>query len=142
MRFLGKFRFWGRNPLTIVEIAIGIFSMVGGLYVVSPLLSYSVAINGASPIIALLSHPFAIIGYGLLFIISGALIIAGVIKRRYTLRSWGLFLNILLRIYSLIGTFLLQGFLPLTWLNSFLVLIIALICWVAVRGFIVRGFHP
>lgn len=139
MGLFSRFRFWGRNPLTIVELIIGIFSMVGGLYVISPIMQYSVAVNGATPTILLLSHPIAIAIYGAIFIISGLLIVLGVWKRKYQLRSWGLFSNILVRMYGLTGTFIIQGFLPLTWLSTLVVILIAVVCYVTVRGFIVRG---
>jgi hypothetical protein len=139
MGFLDKFRFWGRNPLTIVEMIIGITSVVGGLYVLSPLLVYSTAINGAGPIVALIAHPIGIMIFGLIIVISGLMMVIGVWKRKYKIRSWGLFVNILARTYALIGGFLISGFLPLTWMSSFVVLLITILCYIVVRGFLIRG---
>jgi hypothetical protein len=139
MSFFGNFKFWGRNPLTIIELIIGISSIVGGLYVLSPFLAYSVSVNGAAPIVALLSHPISIYGYGLVYLFSGILIVFGIFKRRYRIRSAGLFVNILARIYGLCGTFIVQGLLPLTWISPLIVLLVTIICYVVVRGFIFRG---
>lgn len=141
MRWLSNFRFWGRNPLTIVEFVIGAASVIAGIYIMSPALAYSTQINGAGAIVSMLGHPIGLTIYGFIFFISGAIMIAGIVKRRYKWRSTGLFMNACVRTYGLIGTFIIQGILPLSWLSSLVVLIIVLICYMTVRGFIHRGIE-
>ena len=129
-----RFRFWGRNPLTIVEFIIAVASIIGGVYVASPLIIYSSLVNGATPLVAALAHPVALVAFGVLLALSGIIVIAGIFMHRYRWRANGLFLNILLRIYGIIVTFLIQGLLPLTWLATLTVTIIALVCYLYDRG--------
>lgn len=137
--FLARFKFWGRSPLTIVEVVIGIVTIVAGVYILSPALVYSTTMNGASPLVATLGSQLGISLFGGFFLLSGLVMLYGIFKRNYRIRSAGLFMNILARTYGLIGYFLVTGILPLTWLSSLTILIIAVICWVVVRGFIHRG---
>lgn len=139
MRFLGRVRFLGRSPLTIVELIIAIGAIVGGLYVMSPILAYSTAVNGASPLIQILGHPVAILIYGGMYVASGATSVYGILSRNTALRSIGLFCQTLCRTYGLIGTFLIQGFLPFTWWSSSIVIFISIIVYIWLRGLIVRG---
>lgn len=129
----------GRSPLTIVELIVSIGAIVSGLYVISPMLAYSTSINGASAIVQILGHPVAIMLYGGLFLVSGVLSVFGIITRRTTLRSIGLFWQLAARTYGLLGTFLVQGFLPFTWWSSAIVLFISLVVYVWIRGLLLRG---
>lgn len=129
----------GRSPLTVIEFVIGVTSIIGGLYVISPLLTVSTIVNGASPLVQTIGSQIGIGVFGTLFIISGCLMTLGIIRRNYRVRSIGAFLNMLLRIYALLANFLIQGFLPLTWMSSFVVLITVLVCWIVVKGMIIRG---
>jgi len=106
---------------------------------VSPLLSYSVMTNGATPLVATIANPIALICYGVFLLIAGALVVAGIIKRKYRWRSSGLFMIILIRTYGLLVGFLVAGFLPLTWLASLVVLLTAVVCYIVVRGFVTIG---
>lgn len=139
MRFLGRARFLGRSPLTIVELIIAIGAIVGGLYVMSPALVYSTAVNGASPLIQILAHHVAILIYGATYVTAGALSVYGIIIRNTALRSIGLFWQTLSRAYGLIGTFLVQGLLPFTWWSSAIVIFISIVVYIWLRGLIVRG---
>ena len=139
MGVLGRVRFLGRSPLTIVELIIAIGAIVGGLYVMSPFLTYSTAVNGASPIVHVLGHPVALMVYGAIFVLSGVASIYGIITRRTNFRSSGLFWNMMARTYGLFGTFMVQGLLPFTWWSSAVVLAISVVVYIWLRGLLFRG---
>lgn len=139
MGFLGRVRFLGRSPLTIVELILAISAIVGGLYLLSPLLAYSTVINGASPLVQTLGHPVAIMFYGIIYITGGLMSTVGIFMRKTVLRSTGMFLIMLVRTYGLFITFLVQGFLPLTWLSSATVIGVSVVVYIWLRGLILRG---
>lgn len=99
----------------------------------SPLLTYSSATFGAGALAQTIANPTGIFIFGFLFFASGALLAAGLVWDKKSWRAYGLFANILLRIYSLIGTWLTIGFLPLTWLSNFALILIAIVVYLAVR---------
>jgi hypothetical protein len=117
----------------VIKWIISLTSIVGGLYVMSPLLTLSTANYGAGALAQTIANPTGIFIFGFLFFASGALLAVGLIWDKKTLRAYGLFANILLRTYSLIGTWLTVGFLPLTWLSNLAVLLIAIVVYLAVR---------
>ena len=133
MKLSVKFDANKRSPLKVIKWIIAIVSIVGGLYVMSPLLSYSTAAFGAGALAQTIANPVGIFIFGFLFFASGALLAAGLIWDKKTWRAYGLFANILLRIYSLIGTWLTVGFLPLSWLSNLAVVLIAIVVYLAVR---------
>lgn len=122
-----------RSPLKVIKWIIAIVSIIGGLYVMSPLLTYSSATFGAGALAQTIANPTGIFIFGFLFFASGALLAAGLVWDKKSWRAYGLFANILLRIYSLIGTWLTIGFLPLTWLSNFALILIAIVVYLAVR---------
>jgi hypothetical protein len=133
MKLSVRFDSQNRSPLKVIKWIISIVSIVGGLYVMSPLLVYSTATFGAGALSQTIANPVGIFTFGLLFFASGALLAVGLIWDKKTLRAYGLFANILLRIYSLIGTWLTVGFLPLSWLSNFALIMIAIVVYLAVR---------
>lgn len=122
-----------RTPLRIIEWIVSAVSIIGGLYIVSPLLTYSTAQFGAGAIAQTIANPIGILIFGLLFFASGALLAAGLIRDSKRLRAYGIFAVIMCRIYTVIGTWLTIGFLPLGWLSSFTVLLISIIVYLAIR---------
>lgn len=126
------------SPLTIVELIIAISTIVGGVYVLSPLLDISTYLHSASPLVATLGSDIGILLFGLIFLISGILMLVGVIVGNYRLRSIGLFTNFMSRLYVILATFIIQGFLPLTWVSNFTIGVIAIVCYLVVRGMIIK----
>jgi hypothetical protein len=122
-----------RSPLKVIKWIIAVTSIIGGLYVMSPLLTYSTAAFGAGALAQTIVNPVGIFIFGLLFFASGALLVVGLIWDKKTLRAYGLFANIVLRIYSLFGTWLTVGFLPLSWLSNLAIILIAIVVYFAVR---------
>lgn len=139
MGFLGRVKFLGRSPLTIIELIIAVGAVVGGLYVLSPLLAYSTAINGATPVISALGHPLAVGAYGACYFLGGGISIIGIFSRRVGFRSVGIFVSMMARTYGLFVTFLIQGFLPLTWWSSAIVLAVSVVIYIWLRGLILRN---
>lgn len=137
-KVFGNLRWLGRSPLTIVELIVGIATVISGVYVLTPLIDYSTYLHGATPLVATLGSALGIHIFGAFYLLSGLLIIYGIFKRNYRARSVGLFMNILGRTYILLAGFLIQGFLPFTWLNPFVMILIVTICWLVVKGMIVR----
>jgi hypothetical protein len=138
-----RVKFLGRSPLTIVELIIGLAAVVGGLYVVSPFLELTVAVGTAPPYVQALASQPAILVLGALALINGIAIIYGIFAKNYTVRSIALFSNICLRLFTILAVIAAQGPLPLTgWLNSFWLLLISIVCWVVVRGLVIRRIKP
>jgi hypothetical protein len=133
MKLSVRFDNHNRTPLKVIKWIISIVSIVGGLYVMSPLLNYSSANFGAGALAQTIANPTGIFIFGFLFFASGALLAAGLIWDKKSWRAYGLFANILLRVYSLIGTWLTIGFLPLSWLSNFALILIAIVVYLAVR---------
>lgn len=142
MAFFSKFRFSDRSPLTVVEFIVAALTIIGGLYLLSPLLDISVALHGASPLVATLANSTAIAFYGVFLTSIGAINISAIYKRNYKWRSRALFGNILIRLYGFIVTMLVQGPIPPTWLSSFGIMLIAIVCYSVVKGMDVRRLKP
>lgn len=122
-----------RTPFRMIKWILSVTSIVGGLYVMSPLLSYSTAAFGAGVLAQTIANPVGIFIYGFIFFASGALLAVGLIWDSKTLRAYGLLANILCRVYSLFGTWLTVGFLPLSWLTQLAVILISIVVYFAVR---------
>lgn len=133
---LKRFRVFERSPLTIIELIIAVATIIGGLYVFTPFLVVGIDVSHGPQIAKLIASTLGIAAVGGVAVLAGALSIFGIYKRSYKLRSAGLFTNIILRTYTLSATILIQGFLPLTWLSGLTILLVLIVCWIVVRGFI------
>jgi hypothetical protein len=135
----GRRKFFGRSPLTLIEIVIAVSTIIGGLYVVSPLIDVPSLFTGqSSPLIHILGTAAPIKVYGLILIVTGCATLIGVWRRNYRLRANAMFINILARLYSLLGTLLVQGFLPFTWSPAATLIAIAVIIYIYLRGLLFR----
>jgi hypothetical protein len=133
MKLSVRFDIHKRTPLRVIEWIISISSIISGLYVMSPLLSYSTATFGAGALAQTIAQPTGIFIFGLLFFASGALVVVGLIRSKKQWRAYGLFGIITCRFYALLGTWLTIGFLPLSWLSGSVVLLIAIVVYLAIR---------
>lgn len=134
MGAFSRVRFLGQSPLTCIELIIAISAVVGGLYVMSPFLVVNVSLTQAPSLVQNLASYTGIIILGLAAVLNGLVMLWGIFRRNYAIRSLGLFTNILLRLYVIIATIAAQGFFPMTWLSSLTIMGIAVICWLHVRG--------
>jgi hypothetical protein len=118
-----------RNPVATIEAVIGIATIIAGLYVLSPLLDISVADNGPTPFVKALASGVGLVLFGVAYTASGFMMLLGLFKKDMRLRTSGLFLNGLTRMYVTIVTLLVQGPLPLSWISNFLVGLVVFILW-------------
>lgn len=107
----------------------------------SPLVHLSTIVHGATPIVAALSATPILYVVGVVYTLSGVGITYGIYKRKYPIRAWSLFANIMIRLYALVLTWLMQGLLPLTWLGPLTVLAITVVCYLIVRGMQARNIN-
>lgn len=121
------------NPLIIIEWIISISTIIGGLYLLSPVWKLGYVLNSTGPIAQAVTSEIGIVAVAVFAIFTGLLVIAGIIKRKVAWRSAGLFLNGMLRLYALIAGILLNGLFPMTWLSSAVVMCIALYIWGRIR---------
>lgn len=133
MKFSVRFDNKRRTPLKIVEWILSSLAMIGGLYVMSPLLNYSTVMNGAGALAQTIAHPVGIFIYGLIFFVSGAILAVGLVRNKKQLRVIGLVSTTICRIYSLIGTWLTIGFLPSTWLNSLGIILVSVVIYFVIK---------
>lgn len=117
------------TPLIAIQWIIAVISLVAGAYMVSPLLQLSIDLQGKSGFLQAVGSSHGILIFGLVFIFSSLLIISGILFKTTWLRSAGLFLNGLCRLYSIIATILAVGFLPFSWASNALVMLIAFYIW-------------
>lgn len=121
------------NPLIVVEWFISVSAIIGGLYLMSPVLRLNSIIHSNGAIAQAVTSDIGIVLVAAFAIFTGLLIVAGIIKRKASWRSAGLFLNGMLRLYALIAGILINGLLPLTWLSSAVLLCITLYIWGRIR---------
>lgn len=121
------------NPLIVIQWIIATTTIAAGAYVASPFLRLSVIFHGKSALLQTIGSDVGIIVFGFFFILSGLLMVAGIVKRKVEWRSAGLFLNGLCRLYVIIAGFLAFGFLPLNWLSNAVIMFIVFYIWARIR---------
>lgn len=123
----------------MVELIIGISAIVGGLYVLSPFLVIGLELSGAPSVVKILATPAPIFALGLVAVLNGIAMVYGIFARNYRVRSIGLFVQILLRLYVIIVVIAAQGLFPLDWLANATLLGVSIVCYLVVRGMIIRN---
>lgn len=121
------------NPLSATAFIIGVSTVVGGVYLLSPLLVISTVINGASPLVNVLGTGLGIWAFGLYFLASGIFLLLGLARNNVKFVRGGLLASILGRFYSILAYFIIIGPLPLTWLANLTVACISIVVWLALR---------
>lgn len=133
MKLSVRFDIATRTPLRIIEWILSALAIIGGAYVMSPLLTYSTAAFGAGAIAQTIAHPIGIFVFGFLLFASGVTLAIGLVNNNKKWRSAGLLMQIICRIYALLGTWITIGLLPLTWLSGAGLLAIAIVIYFVVR---------
>lgn len=100
---------------------------------VSPLLRVSINLYGKSAWLQTVSSDIGILAFGCIFILSGLLMIFGIVTRKVKWRSAGLFLNGLCRFYVIVASILAVGILPVTWLANATIMVIVFYIWGRIR---------
>jgi len=117
------------TPLRIIKWFIAIQTILGGLYILSPLLGDILLASDSSVIAKTIVHPVGIAAVGIIFLVSGLILAVGLIRNKKSLVATGLFANILVRIYGLIGGWIINGFLPPSWLAGLTLLFICIVLY-------------
>ncbi len=115
--------------VTAIEYVVTFSTLIGGIYVVSPLLELSTSTNGPGTLVATLGSPVGIYLYGAVMIIAALVVLYGLIKKKNWACRAGLLTIAISRLYSVIGAWLIAGFLPLTWFPAFTLFIVVSILW-------------
>jgi len=89
--------------------------------------------NGQSAFLQTAGSDIGLLLFGVVFILSGIIMVVGLMRRKVGWRSTGLFLNGLARFYVITATILAQGVLPLTWLSNLVVMAIVFYIWGRIR---------
>lgn len=132
-------RIRGRNPLTYIELMIAITSVIGGVYILSPFVVLNLPPSTGSTVILAITSQLGVAALGVAAIVSGLMIIWGILALRTRPRQWGLFLGILLRFYTVFATLLIYGLVPLNWMNSLVQALIMAVCYINLKSRAGRG---
>lgn len=129
MRLTSRFIPSSIDPIRSIEWVIAVFTFVGGTYLFTPLYQTSVAQNGLSSIAMVMSHPLMVLIWGALLLVSAVLVMVGLWKDLPQLKSAGWFGIIMARIFQLFTTFLVVGFLPITWIYPLTITVVVILLW-------------
>jgi hypothetical protein len=126
-----------RSPLTIVELIIAVFTVIGGLYVMSPLVVVDVSITHFASVANFIAGQAGLILLGVAAVFSGMATIVGVCRRNYRMRSAGMFSNILLRVYAFTASLIFFAPISINF-TAITLLAICVVCWLNVRSMVFR----
>jgi len=133
MRLIEKVLAIGSDPIRNIEWVIAICTLLGGLYIFTPLYDLSIARVGMSPFAAALANPISIFLWGAVLLVGAGLVIFGLVKNEPRFKSAGWFTIMLARFFQILTTWLVVGFLPITWIHPFTVFAVILILWAKAR---------
>jgi hypothetical protein len=126
-------KFIGHDPTTVIEFILALGMLVGGLYVLSPFVVINISLSTAPAAVQALASTIGLALLGGTSAAVGAANLYGIWKYNYKVRSAALFSQIMIRLYVFIATLFAQGFFPLTWLSSFILMCVATICYLTLR---------
>lgn len=136
----------GNDPqktiLRSIEWIVAVCTLVGGIYIFTPLYAVSKASNGASLFASSLGHPLSIFLWGSLLLVGAILVIFGKLTKRPQVKSVGWFSIFLARFFQILTTILVQGFLPLSWIYPFTVMLIVMVLWLRARLEVYQNAAP
>lgn len=133
MRLLAKIFSRRNEPIRYVEWVIALFTLFGGFYLFTPLYQTSVARNGLGTIALILAHPLMVLLWASLLLVSSFLVIIGLWRDMPQLKSAGWFGIFLARFFQLMATFMIAGFLPLSWIYPATITAVVVVLWGAAR---------
>lgn len=117
------------DPIRVIEWVIAVCTAAGGLYLFTPLYTVSVQQNGLSAVAATFAHPLMVLVWGALLLVSALLVLFGLWKKMPQIKSVGWFGIILARFFQILTTFLAVGFLPITWIYPFTIMLVIIVLW-------------
>jgi hypothetical protein len=129
MKVFDKYVSAAISPLRAIEWAIATMTLVGGLYIFSPLYETSKALHGPSAFVSALSHPYIILFFGAVLVVSSVLVMVGLKTNKPQFKSAGWFAIILCRFFQILTTWIAVGLLPLLWIYPFTLTLVIIILW-------------
>lgn len=123
-----------REPLITICWIIAIVAVVGGTWILLPTFDIgSVVQTGSSALSETVLDNIATYAISVPAIISGCIMMYGIVKRKDNVLAWGLFINLILRIFAFLVAVLVYG-LPPTWLSSLSLIAIVLVLYLVIKG--------
>lgn len=122
-------RLYLRNPITIIEGLISSITLVGGIYVLSPVLAVPAHFYTGSIVSQVVVSNLGIFAIGLFAILLSIWNLYAIYKRSYRQRAASTFAMAMLRLYVILATILIVGLFPLSWLSSFTIALILSVCY-------------
>jgi hypothetical protein len=121
-----------RTLLRSIEWVIAVFTLVGGLFIFTPV--YTIETAAYPGVFAqALTSPFSIYMFAIILVIGAILAIIGKITHKPQIKSVGWFSIFLARFFQILTTLLVQGFLPVTWLYPLTIMFVVIILWIRAR---------
>ena len=117
------------TPLRLIKWFIAIQTILGGVYLLSPLVGDILLASGTSVIARTVTHPIGIAIVGVTFLASGIILAVGLIRNKKQWVATGLFVNALVRMYGILAGWMLNGFLPPSWLAGLTLLFVVIVCY-------------
>lgn len=130
----GRFR-----PLRAVEWIVSVCTLIGGVYVFTPIYRLSAQANGPGIIAQAVASPYLVLLFAAFLIIGSVLVIIGLRQLKPQLKSAGWFIIMLTRFFQILTTWLTMGLLPITWIYPFTLLLIIFILWCSARVEVYRA---
>lgn len=119
------------SPIRQIEILMGLTSLLGAAYLFTPL--YAIGrTSHPTPLTLTLTHTIWI--WGVVLAVAALLLLVGLYLNRRGLRSLGLSLIFLTRLYQVISIFIIAGPIPLQWLYPLTICLFCLVLRSAERG--------
>ena len=133
MRLLRGFTRIYFDPIRIIECMLAFFTLLGGLYIISPLYEASVAENGTTSFARALNHEYIVVAWGAGLAAFSFFAVAGLYNRLPQLKSVGWFGIGLVRLFQSLTILFTTGAAPLSWAYPLTISCIAFVLWANAR---------
>jgi hypothetical protein len=130
-RIRSGFRRIFNRPIRQIEALMGLTSLIGAAYLFTPLYAIGHAAH-PSPLTTILTNSILI--WGIVLALGAVLVLVGLFLESRRMRSTGLTLIFLSRLYQIIAIFIVVGPLPLQWLYPLTICLFCLVLRSHVRG--------
>ena len=121
------------DPVRIIECILAFFTLLRGLYIISPVYEESVRNNGATSFAQALNNEFIVLFWGACLFVFSMLAVIGLYNRLPQLKSVGWFGVGMVRSFQSLTIILTTGFSPLTWAYPMTISFIAFVLWTNAR---------
>lgn len=121
-----------REPLITICWIIAIAAVVGGTWILSPIFDISDIPSGSSALSQTILENIATYVISLPVIGSGLIMIYGIVRKKDNILAWGLFINLIIRIFAFLVACLVYG-LPPTWISAVTMICIVLVLYLVTK---------